>query len=66
MTSNFLFGVSVGLLLLQRNWLYQDHRGPGSNPDKPEFFQAFFLQLLKLHVISSTVMIFFIFQGLYG
>ena len=51
MTSNFLFGVSAGLLLLQRNWLYQDHRGPGSNPDKPEFFQAFFSQLFKLHVI---------------
>ena len=53
MTSNFLFGVSVGMLLLQRNWLYQDHRGPGSNPDKPEFFQAFFSQLLKLHVIRQ-------------
>ena len=39
------------LALLQHNWfirvLYQDWRGPGSNCDEPEFFQAFFSHLLK-------------------
>ena len=56
MTSNFLFGGSAGMVLLQRilvRVLYQDRRGPGSNPDKPEFFQALFSQL------SLNCMLFF-------
>ena len=40
----------VGLLAQLVRVLYQYHRGQSSNSGKPEFFQAFFLQLNKLRL----------------
>ena len=39
-----------GVIISARASIQRYRRGQGSNPSKPEFFQAFFWQLHKLHL----------------
>ena len=54
-TNQFNDQLPVGLLAQLVRALHRYRRSQGSNPGKPDFFQAFFLQLHKLRIITARI-----------